>query len=193
MLANSKNYQHILEVIAGYTEWVEERLTDGKSKVYLITFQFNHLGRSTKATLVSMQREIERFYSVLLTRIVRRPKRKSQQRNLPILIAVPDSPVDKHQAIATVADISANLGLHFHALLLMPRKSRLKTGLRKHIRTNRACYFGNSGLLRQIHARRVRHVEGRVVDYVFKHVKRQTYSLDDVLIMPRSRSELLAA
>jgi hypothetical protein len=47
-----------------------------------------------------------------------------------VLIGVPDSPVFKHQSTATVVELSRNLGMHFHAILTIPRKSRLKTWLK---------------------------------------------------------------
>jgi hypothetical protein len=74
--------------------------------------------------------------------------------------------------------------MHFHAILTIPGKSRLKTRLKKHIKENEPKYLGHHGQLIDIHARRVTQLEGGVVDYLFKHIKRDTFSLDDVLILP---------
>ena len=182
------NVEQVSDMIEGYTVWVQEYLDSGW-KVYFLTFQFNHLGMHKRVTVLTMQRELERFYRTLLTRLIRRPARASQQNRLPLLIGVPDSPVNKHQSTATLADIRPNMGIHFHAILAIPRKSRLKCGLIRHIKQHQTVYLGRDGKLARIHVRRVRQLEDRIVDYLFKHVKRGTFSLDDVLILPRSVDE----
>ena len=58
-------------------------------KIYLVTFQFNHLGKNGIAALEIMRKEIERFYVVLLSDVVRRPRRLSHLVKLPRLIAIP--------------------------------------------------------------------------------------------------------
>ena len=183
------NVKQVSEIIEGYTAWVQDYL-DGGWKVYFLTFQFQHLGMHKRVTVLTMQREVERFYRTLLTRLIRRPARASQQERLPLLIGVPDSPVDKHHSTAPLADIQPNMGIHFHAILVIPRKSRLKCGLIRHIKQHQSLYLGRDGKLTKIHVRRVRQLEDRIVDYSFKHVKRGTFSLDDVLILPRSVGEL---
>jgi hypothetical protein len=172
-----------LQVIKGYTEWVQDYMDRGW-KVYFLTFKFRELGRHKQATVFTMQTEVRRFYSTLLTRVNRWPKRESQRHRLPVLIGAPDSPVFKHHSTSTVVELSRNQGVHFHAILTIPRKSRLKTRLRKHIKKNEPKYLGYHGKLIGIHVRRVKQLEGRVVDYLFKHIKRDTFTLDDVLILP---------
>jgi hypothetical protein len=93
-------------------------------------------------------------------------------------------------AAVTLADIWPNDGIHFHAILMYPKKPRLKGKLSRHIKQNRACYLGQHGKLAKIHVRRVKQLQGRMVNYLFKHIKRRTFSLDDVLILPRSIGEL---
>ena len=41
-----------------------------------------------------------------------------------------------------------------------------------------------------IDVRPVADPDGRLVDYAFKHIKRKSFSLDDILILPKSQSEL---
>jgi hypothetical protein len=172
-----------LQVIKGYTEWVQGYLDCGW-KVYLLTFKFRELGGHKQATVFTMQTEVKRFYATLLTRVNRWPNRESQRHRLPVLIGAPDSPVFKHHGTATVVELSRNLGMHFHAILTIPGKSRLKTGLKKHIKENEPKYLGHHGKLIDIHARRVKHQKQKIVDYLFKHIKRDTFTLDDVLILP---------
>jgi hypothetical protein len=178
----------VSKLIKGYTEWVQEYLNRGW-KVYFLTFQFYELGRYKHATVLTMKTEVERFYRTSLTRINRWPGRESQREYLPLLIGVPDSPVFKRQSTATLAEISPNSGYHFHALFAIPRMSRLKTGLKKHVEQNQSKYLGYQGKVAKIHVKRVRQLQGRVVDYLFKHIKRRTFTLDDVLILPGSATE----
>ena len=139
--------------------------------------------------VLTMLQEVERFYRTLLTRLIRRPTRATQQSRLPLLIGVPDRPVAKWQSTATLADIALNDGIHFHAILATPRKSRVKRGLRRHIKRHQAVYLGSHGKLSRIHVRRVSQLENRIVDYLFKHIKRNSFSLDDVLVLPKSVRE----
>ena len=172
----------VSRIIYGYTEWVQGYLDRG-SKVYFLTFQFHELGRHKQATVMTMKTEVERFYRTLLTRINRWPGRQSQREYLPILIGVPDAPVFKRQSTATLSEILPNLGHHFHALFVIPKKSRLKTGLKRHVEQNQSRYLGYQRKLAKIHVKRVRQLEGGIVDYLFKHVKRRTFTFDDVLIL----------
>jgi hypothetical protein len=50
-------------------------------------------------------------------------------------------------------------------------------------------YLGQHGKLTNIHVRRVKQLRDGIVDYLFKHIKRRSFSLDQVLILPQSVSE----
>jgi hypothetical protein len=69
----------------------------------------------------------------------------------------------------------------------------LEGKLRKHIMRHQSQYLGQHGKLAKIHVRRVKQLDGGVADYLFKHIKRRTFTLDDVLILPQSLSEFGAA
>jgi hypothetical protein len=51
-------------------------------------------------------------------------------------------------------------------------------------------YRGNQGKITKIDVRPVQDLDGRLMDYTFKHIKRRSFSLDDILVLPRSHSEL---
>jgi hypothetical protein len=75
--------------------------------------------------------------------------------------------------------------------VLVPRKSRLGTGLKKHVRENERRYLGNHGKLRRVDVQRVkRGTEPEAVDYSAKTWRRGRMSMDEVLVLPRSASEL---
>jgi hypothetical protein len=88
---------------------------------------------------------------------------------------------------------AAPLHVRHQTLTMIPRKSRLKGKLGRHIRRNRSRYLGQHGKLAKIHVRCVKQLDGRVTDYLFKHIKRRTFTLDDVLILPQSLSEARAS
>jgi hypothetical protein len=181
--------QSTSDLILGYTEWLHD-LKNSDWKLYLLTFQFKHFGANSHHMLRSMHDEIERFYSVLLTRIVRRPRRLSQLDRLPRLIAVPDRPISKRRSDYRLADILPNDGVHYHGLFCLPPNNRLTESLVRHLRRHRKQYLGALGVLVNYHARRIRKLEDGVVDYVFKHVKRRSFSSDDILVLPKSHTEL---
>lgn len=171
--------------------WIAAQSAEGKRwKVYLLTFMFEPLPGGKAAMHRQMQREIEHFYTKLLTRVVRNPNSPGSRDRLPRLFAAPDRPVPKRDKLS-LDDVRINEGLHYHALVLIPRKSRLRTGLKKHVATNEALYHGKHGKLRHIHVARVKAGdEATVSDYAMKRWKRDLSVGDDLLILPRAVSEL---
>ena len=96
----------------------------------------------------------------------------------------------KRASTHRLSDILPNDGLHFHVLLAIPQVSRLRKGLVRHIHQNEMRYRGNQGKITKIDVRPVQDLDGRLMDYTFKHIKRRSFSLDDILVLPRSHSEL---
>ncbi len=160
-----------------------------KWKAYLITFMFNSLPGSTEGKLWQMTKEIEHFYTNLITRIIRKPSQKSNLERCPRLVAFPDLPVSKGSKTA-LADVAVNDGLHFHGVLLVPVKSRLKCDLKVHINANRRLYIGNHGQLRDVHLKKIAFDPKGVSDYVFKLWKRNPEFAEWLVVLPRSQSEL---
>lgn len=169
--------------IAGMIERTDEW------SAYLITFMFNNLPGSSRSKLCQMNKEIEHFYTNLITRIIRKPNQKSNLERCPRLFAFPDLPrIDKNKS--SLEDVTINDGLHFHGVLLTPIKSRLKCDLGEHIATNQRLYLGGYGKLRNIHVRKITFNQQVVTDYVFKLWKRDPESAEWLIVLPRSQSEL---
>jgi hypothetical protein len=179
----------VTDVISAYGNWIKEN-SENSLQVYLVTFQFNHLGKNGIAALEFMRKEIERFYVVLLSNVVRRPRRPSHLVKLPRLIAIPDRPTSKRISTYSLSDVRPNDGVHFHALIAIPKVSRLRGDLFKHIQRNKMRFLGNQGKIMNIDVRPIGDPDGRLVDYAFKHIKRKSFSLDDILVLPKSQSEL---
>jgi hypothetical protein len=176
-------------LIAGYEEWITRFLKD-YWQVYYITFQFNHLSSNQKVAQELMKKEIERFYATLLTNVVRRPKHPC---NNPQLIGFPDKPVAKRKSTYRLDDIVPNSGLHVHCIVTIPPGSRLKESLDDHINAHEPRYVGSHGKIQSLHVERIRELKGRLIDYTFKHIKRHTFTTDDILIYPKASSELQTA
>ncbi len=100
------------------------------------------------------------------------------------MIGAPDSPVFKRRPSSRFADLAPNEGMHYHFLLGEPPISRLKIPLDQHIVEKQNLYVGNRGLVRIVDLRPVTDVGKNLADYTFKHIKRGTYNLDDILILP---------
>jgi hypothetical protein len=135
-----------------------------------------------------MKQEIQRVYSTLITRVHRKPRTASPD-ELPILIGAVDLPVYKSDRSSSPL-VRCNGGLHFHSLILIPERSRLREPLQDHFQSC-AHLYGIDGTISKIDARPVAEGYERVVDYVFKTIRRGRISYDEgVLILPRARGEL---
>ena len=167
----SNTDQHQFQLtLNGYTQLVTDRIKQGWS-CYLVTILFSQLPGSRSTVISRMKQEVQWVYSTLITRLHRKPRTASPD-ELPILI------------------VRCNGGLHFHALILIPDRSRLREPLQDHFQ---ACarLYGVDGTISKIDVRPVAEGYERVVDYVFKTIKRGRVSYDEgVLILPRARDEL---
>ena len=172
-----------------YERWIAELLKEKVWKAYFVTFMYEPLPGGESAMLRQMEREIERFYAILLTRVIRNPRQPSKRDKLPRLFAAPDRPVPKREK-QSMEDVVINDGLHCHAVVLIPRKSRLPTGLRRHVNDNIDLYLGSQGKLRRIHVKRIRHGAEKVADYLLKAWRRAPSLSGELLVLPQALSEL---
>ena len=136
-----------------------------------------------------MKAQVQRVYSILLTRIHRKP-RTAPTGELPVLVGALDLPVYKGDRSLT-PQVVCNNGWHFHAIILLPPRSRLKKPLADHFQNNSDLYAGAAKSVERIHVVPVTYSHERVVDYVLKTVLNGRLSYDEaVLVLPRSRREL---
>jgi hypothetical protein len=177
-------------LIGGYADLVTSRLDDGWSGS-ILTFLFGQLPASRRSVL--MRDEIERVYATFVTRVVRDPTRPSRLDRLPVLVGSLDMPVYKRGKDASTGDVRVNGGLHAHAILLVPPRSRLRGSVVDHFRGNDLLYrpLGRSRIAR-IHVEPIVADPERVVDYVLKSMKRAPYHAihDRLILLPRALSEL---
>lgn len=175
-------------ILGGYESLVATRISDGWPP-YFLNFMFRQLPESKSAKFEIMKDEVMRVYSTLLPHIVRRPNSPFWYRFNPLLIGCPDNQVRKRDR--HFVDAPINDGWHFNAIILMPPEphSRFREHLANHFLTNRKLYCRTSDFLQRIH---VMFVEtGTMLDYAMKHLKRGNISTNDILLLPKARSEIV--
>jgi hypothetical protein len=176
------------EIIKEYASWFQNYM-DAGWRIYLLTFMFKKISGSKDVLIARMADEIDRVYSILVSRTVRRPRALSSMDMLPILLGCPDLP-GARETKASLADITINGGLHIHAVVALPKRTKLGVGLVKHFRRKRFAYVWPHRPLARIDVRRVRGNLEYITDYGLKSFKRGRMGPDHLLIFPKSRSEL---
>jgi hypothetical protein len=174
-------------LIAGYIKIMDQKIRRYGWNAYLVTFMFNQIPGGRAARLKSMSDTLHRFYATFLTRVVRKPQSPFQLSERPLFITVPDYPVPKHDK-QKLADITINGGLHMHAILAVPWESRLKQDVITHVDQYAQLYIKEP--LRRVNIGLIENNINRVGDYVFKSIKKGRCDWDDVVILPKSTSEV---
>jgi hypothetical protein len=175
-------------IISWWSREMEERVRLDGWNAYFVTFMFNHIpDKPAAAKLKLMQDRVCRFYSKLVTRIVRKPNSPAQLFNRPRMICAPDYPVFKYEKIGLRA-ATVNDGLHLHSILAVPLKSRLKEDVAFHV--GRKPYLYVKPPLRKIDFRPIESNMKGVTDYAMKTIKRGICRWEDVFFLPKSPSEL---
>jgi hypothetical protein len=177
----------IQNTLAGYAQFAAQRVADGWQP-QLATLMFSHLPGKPNAVLAQMFDEAERVYRTFVTRVVRRPLATRSVGDLPIMITAPDFPVGKTNK--PLAQVVLNDGLHLHAILLVPPRSRLPISAPEHFRQHQALYVRDRSRLDRIDVRPIENGIERAVEYVLKSLRRRRFSMDDLLLLPRALAEL---
>jgi hypothetical protein len=183
---SSFQFQHRLALIDAYGDWLQQWLDQGWDG-YLFSFLFNQLPGPRRAMVQQMHQQLERWYGRLATRTVRKPRSPVWAPFLPMGIFVPDLPVSKRLK-QSIRDVSINDGLHMHGILVANRWARIPETLDVYFEENLGTYLTKK--LRHIDVRRITHRAEYVTEYALKSLKRRTSSEDDILVLPRTLSEL---
>jgi hypothetical protein len=141
------SFQNRIRSIDAITSFIQERIDVGY-KPYFLTFMFDQLNGNRQTVLAQMHFQIERFNRQLITRVHRYPNSTSAINNLPILVGFADLPKIFKKTKKPLVDVITNDGLHFHAILLMPKTSRIKGSFIDHIKQNQHVYIHGSSLNR---------------------------------------------
>jgi hypothetical protein len=188
-IAQSHNVSVSNDLIQSYSQWIQEYVDIYNFNPFLMTFMFKPLKGSHEAIMHQMKDEIDRVYSTFLTRVIRKPNSVYQRylRSRPMLIAAPDRPVPKHKK-QRLSDVTINDGRHIHGILAVPRCCRLKEDVVSHFQQYKRLYVKNR--LLGLDVRAIESDLPRVVDYAFKSVTANKFEYDDILILPKSETEL---
>jgi hypothetical protein len=174
------------ELLQGYAQMVTDRI-DASWQPYLLTFMFNPIGGSPRRVAEVMEKEVERVYATLLPRIVRKPRSEPHLWKRPIWIGCPDWPVPKHDR-QDKQYVLPNDGQHPHVVALMPPVSRLREPLDDHIHDEQPRYVRDP--LFRIDAVEIDRDPDYVTRYVLKSLERGRIHTDQIIVLPRSVSEL---
>jgi hypothetical protein len=155
-----------------------------------VTLMFNHIPGTFR------QKEADRVYSTLVRHVVHNPRSPSQAAKLPIWIVAPDYPIKKQRAMspkAVLAEVKINDGLHLNGIMLMRIDTRLRVPLSMHFDPDGRYYreYVHDGRpLRRIHVAPARQTLDVMTDYTLKSLKWRIPDLDNVVIFPKTLSEL---
>lgn len=185
--ANHHDARSIADTLDGYSLLASNRVAQGWSPL-IVTMMFNRLHGRPEPILHQMLDEASRVYQTFVTRVVRRPLSLRSVSELPIMIAAPDFSVGKSDK--PVSQISLNDGLHLHAILLVPPRSRLAIPVEEHFRTHQALYVNDRSRLVTLDVRPIRDGIELAAEYILKSVRRRRFSPDDVLLLPRTLAEM---
>jgi hypothetical protein len=179
------NHRIKLALIQAYGEWVQQQIDDGWD-AYFFSFMFSQLPGSMGTKTQLMELEILRWYGRLATRAVRKPRSPQWALLLPKGIFVPDLPVYK-KSKQDLRDAVINDGLHVHGIGVANRLGRIVEPLDVHFAERLDEYLTSN--LRHIDVEPITHMAKYVTGYAMKGLKRPVFSMDNVLVLPKTLSE----
>ena len=180
--------EHRFKRLDAYGTWIQEMVRDGWN-AYFTNFMFRQISGSPKRRVAIMRDEVERIYSTLLTQIERDPTSPKRLQYLPRFFGCEDRAVYK-KSKATKQGVSPNGGSHINGMFLFPWKSRLRKHPIDLIGDNKKYYIPEGGPLLNIHFTPAHHTPEKIVDYTFKAIKRGWVDEEDMIILPKSLSEI---
>jgi hypothetical protein len=152
---------------------------------------FKQLPGSQKVKIYQMQQEISTVFPKIITRVVRNPTSSSKCHHIPIGLFLPDLPVYKKNKQA-IPHILVNDGLHVQGLVVATREDRLKkVTIPLDLYFHECWWYYLSDKLYHLDVRPITHDATFVVDYLGKWIKRGVFSTDDILLLPKTKDELL--
>lgn len=183
------------QLVEAHSHRISELMDEGR-RAYYLNFMFNQLPGSRQTQLHIMAQEVERVHCILMHHIVRRPKAARFAHLRPIFFGCPDLPVFKLNRDKVGPSVTANDGLHFNVVALLPPRndpilpvefqywlrgplSRLTVPLDQHFQENGRKYLNRR--LARIHVTPI--TEGTMADYTFKTFKHGRIDEDSILVL----------
>ncbi|MBY5572189.1 hypothetical protein HFO55_34390 [Rhizobium leguminosarum] len=192
-LLNNINNRHEETTLALNREWlaaaaemIQTRVDEG-FEPSMLTLMFKDMKGSEASRRRLMTNVATDIYSDLLPRLIKRIKSKTLM-ELPFFLGCVDWPVPKKHFKA-LDGIHHNDGMHFGGLYLVPPKARTASNLMDIVERSRPVLM-RSGLLTAIHVEPVLFSPEKATRYVLKSLERFRIGNEEVLVLPRSRSEM---
>jgi hypothetical protein len=178
-------------IMEAYSDWVS-RLVAAGFQPYFLTFLGKNWPGGKRTAEGRLAKEVERVWRILLTRIIRRPHEVGLT-ELPLLIGCPDLPVPKtaQKRTTPLQYIVTNEGLHYHAVILIPPNSRMRVGLGVFIEEKQLIFASTNSQLIRVHCEPITDDPSYVVRYALKAIETLRLDYADVLILPKTSSEVL--
>jgi hypothetical protein len=195
-LSTSQNYSmdtfnnshHANMLLQSYGQWIHEHMAH-RWNGYLFSFMFDQLQGSDHGRMEEMKKQLGWFYGRLAKASVPKASSPKWSPFLPKAALVPDFPVFKHSKQRL--SVRMNNRLHWHGLVLATWLApKLRESLDVHIKEDLGKYL--VGNIRRIDIKPITHDVEYVTGYGMKSLKSSRVSGDDILIFPRSVSELLS-
>jgi hypothetical protein len=174
------------EIVQAYGSMFRQ-LADWGWDGYLMTIMFRHIPGTAGNRIRQMHEEVGTVYGKLASRVVRKPTSKNWAPFLPQAVFFPDVPAYR-QSRKPLTDVTVNDGVHMHGVMFAITTPRFKQTLDQHFQENEPLYV--KGNIHRIHVEPITDKEKFVVDYAGKAIKRKRFSNDDILILPKSLSEV---
>lgn len=158
---------------------------------FLLTVMFKPITGSSETIQEVMEMSIAKLYSRLLTRTFRRP------RNIPTLLmpfwmAVPDWPVPKNR-VNSKAYSSINGGRHYHIAVRQPVESRMDSHFQDFVDNKAEEFLKGIRPIAKLHCIPIDIDEiDKTGSYILKSLSRKRIEESEVLILPKSHSEMPA-
>lgn len=167
-------------------EFIEPRLLRG-DEPYMLTLMFKTLKGSERSIARQMDRVAENLYARLLTRLIKNPK-NTPILQMPLWLSCHDWPVQKVDGM-TSPDILTNGGRHLHAMMFVPPVVRTGVRLNEIVEKNPTQFLVGQ-YLTGLHVMPVERTVAKATGYALKSVERGRVGWGDVLVLPKSHTEM---
>jgi hypothetical protein len=149
---------------------------------------FEHMTGNQKSINARMMDDVALFWRTFSKFVVKKNRTAPNHLHAK-LIALPDRPVFKRKKL-TLAQVTINDGRHVHGILAIPPTTRMREDLANHVASQAVYTDPRWTRIRHIHAKPITSRPTYTTGYALKGLKYRFADIDDLLILPLSRSEV---
>lgn len=176
--ANTLSNKQLFQLSMGYFD----HLLKDQYKLwnsFIFTVMFRHIGGSDENRNFVMQKELHRVYEVLSTILIRDPHSERGYELLPRFVMFADC-----------SDIAMiNGSTHYQGIALFYPINRTGEPIQVLVERYQKVLCGRHGLVERVHVEPVTHSPYKVRRYIAKAVLKRKATLDDVVILPKTRDQ----